>query len=393
MNLTTHKNESRLACFVTLVLVSIFMTNVSHGLAHSLGFNSELVTVVLKCIVGISFLSILNIVLSRIDRKLFIFLVLTLLTVAGNVVFFPELNEYFIDNAILFFTLCLLPSVACYILNDYSLLYKYLVAVSYFIAVVMFVVLICLISGVLQSFNDDRYSMGLGYSCQIPTILLSGEASKRNRMAAFGFIVLVLSILMLGSRGPILGIGLFYFYFSIRKLVQSGEYVKAMTVALAFVGVLFVYKPVLKNFNSYLESKDIHSRSIHFLTQDEVHLSNRDILYDTVIDGIKNAPFKIRGINADYVILGGYTHNIILELVYQFGIVFGSVALFFIFNKVWKTLAFKDLDNRKTLCLVFMFASVPATFFTGTLFGNHVFWMWMAIYSKIITRPYDYNSM
>ena len=391
--LTNNKPDKKIAFFIATVFFCLFLTNLSHGLAPVLGLNSEFVPLALKGLIAVMFVLRLNIIISRFNRSLFFFTGLTVLVVVINTVIFPELNEFFLDNAIIFFTLCFLPSVSCYVLNDYSVLYRYLVNMSYIVAVPMFLVLICLLTGVMHSFNNDTYSMSLGYSCLIPAILLSKEISKNNRYAFFGFLVLLISIVLLGSRGPLIGIGMFYLYFSVRSLIQKKKYIKAMILVFATIVMLLVYKPLMITVNTLLANKDMYSRTVALLAGEGDFMADRDDIYGIVIDGIKMEPFKIRGINAEYVIIDSYVHNIVLELVYQLGVVLGGVVLVFVFHRVWKTLALKDLDDCKTICIMFMFASVPAAFVSGTLMHNYIFWMWMAVYSKATSlRQYHRDS-
>ena len=383
LNLVNKKAERKLAIFIVAVIIAVFLTNLSAGLSAIFDFDPSPVTIALKAIIGCMFLLCIKTIMNRLNTFIVVFTLFSVLAVVVNVSLFPELNEYFISTSFTFFTLCLPPMLVCYILNDYSQLYKFLLTASYFVAFVMFVVLIFLFTGIMHSFNDDVYSMGLGYSCIIPAIMLSGVAVKNNKAAMLGLIVLVLSIVTLCSRGPLMGIGLYYIYYSIRNRIQEKKFVSAMLIVLTVLVAFVAYKPLLKSFGTFLENNGMQTRVTSTMTEDDIHMSGRNMIYEILIDRIRKDPYIVRGINAEWAVIGGYAHSIVLELTFQFGVIFGGIALVFIFYRVYKTLTFSELDEYKTLCIAFMFSSVPGLFVSDSLWNAYIFWMWMGTYSKI----------
>ena len=96
------------------------------------------------------------------------------------------------------------------------------------------------------------------------------------------------------------------------------------------------------------------------------------------------APFAVRGINAEWAVIGIYAHNIAVELLYQLGCVAGGAVILFILGRIIRTLTLTELDDQKLLCMIFMFASIPQLMVSGSLWTNYVFWMWSAFMSRLI---------
>ena len=99
---------------------------------------------------------------------------------------------------------------------------------------------------------------------------------------------------------------------------------------------------------------------------------------------IKQNPYKIRGINADQLLKTGLyqssntSHNLVIEMVYSFGVVFGSIICLFFFWRFIKTLR-KFKSARDVVRIVFLFGFFPICFWSGSIWVAACWWFWIIL--------------
>lgn len=386
MKIRLEKSPEAILCqYIAMVVLFLFLTNLSSGLSAIFGFSAGLVSNILKIILGILFLFRFPTVIRRFDKHLLIFSFCAVLVALFNYALFPKLITYFQDTLIYFFSVCLTTYIVCYQIRDYKLLTKKITKVSYIIVALSFLLLIGIFTGPLRSFNNNKYSMGLGYSCIIPAIFLSIDAVQNKRvLSVISVIFFAIFIITVASRGPLIELFLFISFFPIRNFFNQKKYIKGMLLIIGIILILVFYKELLLLFGTILQKKGIQNRVVRTMTAGTLYLSGRDELYEVLIPEIMKNPLRIRGINAEYAVLGVYAHNFIVELIYQLGLVIGGSIIIFILWRIGKTAGLKDIDSQETVCIGLMFACVPQLLVSSSLWTNHVFWMWMAVSSKLV---------
>ena len=135
---------------------------------------------------------------------------------------------------------------------------------------------------------------------------------------------------------------------------------------------------------NYLYAIGINSRTLALLSYDIGHMSGRDKLYRFFLKEIFSHPLAIHGINGEQALGYNYPHNIILELLYQFGIVLGGLIIAAIIARAVKTLKASHInkDAKQQLEVIFLCASLPGLMISGTLWTQANFWIWLAVSKK-----------
>ena len=178
--------------------------------------------------------------------------------------------------------------------------------------------------------GDGVYSMSFSYGIMVPTLLcllLTCQEKEHKVYNLTVFTVLLATHFKYGSRGSIvccfLAVLLSYFY---SKRDKQIEY---FILILLFAGVISSNWAYIIAFLSKLFPE---SRNLFLLSKGLVfYVSGRDVIYEKLLKQIIAHPFAIRGLYSDRVLLAGntqsvdtiwgaYSHNIILELLYQWGI-------------------------------------------------------------------------
>ena len=223
--------------------------------------------------------------------------------------------------------------------------------------------------------------MGLGYACITCVMMLLWSFVEKKKVAdLIGAIGLLALIFLYGSRGPLVGIVLFAVYFGIRYFHKKGQDIVCVLMFIVMVVFVVSFRDIMNLINQALVGIGITSRSIYLLANQSLSYdAGRSDIWDVIIAEIQKNPFRIRGINAEYAISGTYAHNMIIELIYQFGIIIGGIALLFILAKIIETLRLDVKADASVICLIFMFACIPSLMFSGSLWIAQNFWIWLAL--------------
>lgn len=379
---TDIRSEQKLSRFLSAVVFFLFLTNISAGLSEIVNgiVSAELISNLLKIFLGIMLIFRLPIIVRRFNKRMLAAVFGAILISLLNLLLFQENTSYFISCATTFFSMCFTTYFVASVITDFSELRRQLLKISYMVAIIVGVLLIWIFTGRISSFNNGTYSMGFGYACQVPTMCMILEAAKnRSITSLIGTAVLLVAIIAFGSRGPLLGILLFALFWSIRYLMRLRRYILCIIVVSAVILLFFCYKDLLLLLADVFETMGIQSRTIRLMTMDTVHTAGRDELYDALLPLIAEKPFAVRGINAEWNVIGIYAHNIVIELLYQGGLIVGGAAIIYILIKILKTLIVKEETDWSALCLMFLFASVPQLMVSSSLWICHGFWIWLAI--------------
>lgn len=225
------------------------------------------------------------------------------------------------------------------------------------------------------------YSMSLSYYMLLPALFfLKDFLNKYSLFSLCLFIIALIIILSLGSRGPLLCIVVF----GLMKLVRLDfVYLRKailfrMIVSLSLLVVFIKFQNILSWLSVNLEKIGISSRTINLFQQEELHLSGRDNILIKVIEEIKFHPLTGIGLAGDRIITGTYSHNFFIEFISGFGVIIGLITV-----TIMAILFMRILINADNftydfisfwLCLGFIHLMV-----SGTYLNELKFWMFIGI--------------
>lgn len=377
---SVYSKRSIVPYIPSIIMLGLFLSNISTGLSF-ITLSHQIISLAVKIPILLSFLSYAPIVLKRNGTRVFFVSVIVLFFGVVNLCSYVFLNRddtFFINTFFTFLTQCfpVLLISASTLSSDEEELFKNLTSFSYIIAIIACVALTTSMMN-MSFFSIDGYSMGLGYSCTLPVIVLLADYSKRNnKLSLLLAIGTVAFIMLFCSRGSIIGIALYYVFISYKTIKESKKYLKAFFTILVIAIILVFSKEITQFIYNTLLDKGINSRTLYLLLNDISHDSNRSEIYLQIWSEIKEHPFSFRGISSDYLSVGIYTHNIILELIFEFGLLL-SIPIF-IFLAVLIRMTFKS-KSKLNVMAIFFFASLPGLFVSGSLWINNVFWIWIGL--------------
>lgn len=220
--------------------------------------------------------------------------------------------------------------------------------------------------------QDPNY---LGYLFLMPLAVamyqcLNGKTLV-NKVMGLAFSLLILyCILLTGSRGAFLGLATVVAVNVVSKFKTLGGKIAFCTAMALLVLVLF-------NYILLLLPEDI---AVRFTIQDVVETrgTRRLDIWIATLQAIGNEPYKLLfgfGTGSSIPTLGFATHNFILQLLLETGLV--GTVLFLEFLWIW----FKRLIRRDTMCLSVMLACMMMSM---TLSVNTIYYFWVALTMSIV---------
>ena len=376
MRIKININRLPLIDFI-LSIIYIFFANYFSNISHS-----GLIDTILKSLkyisLGMFALALINAILCDFNKGTFIltYVSVSLIIIGITYFFHGEVAQYFGDTVISYLGISMRMALLLYIIDEYELLLKAITWYSVFVSAFLF--LQFFVVGI--SYNNGRYSMGLGYISLLPAlILIFAFFEKRKIVFLISVVILIGIMLIYASRGPILCVLLCAALLVLRK---SKPFVIISALCLALLCFIFISD--ILQFISGLVPNGVQSRTLqYFLSGQATNDSGRSKLYTKIINEILAHPFSIRGINSDFLLIGVYTHNIFLELLYEFGILIGGFLSLSIIYKTIKTYINMNGLLENDVCFIFMICSIPQLLMSHTLWTEWTFWAWLILYYKL----------
>lgn len=292
-------------------------------------------------------------------------------------VIFPE-NRLFLRGLIFPIFFMNLPSLI-YIMSivDLKVFRNIMKKSCYFVFVIGILLSVLLFSGKVKM--DIYNRMTFSYYMLFPTIIFLDElfdkfSTKAFIVAGLSFVV----ILSIGSRGAVLCILVFVFLKYIKR-----NYEKIwLNISILVVGV-FCLDGILQFLNNVFLRYGIRSLTIARFLEKGVDLTGRDSLLKLVIAEIKNKPIFGIGIAGDRSVLdGAYVHNILIEILSNFGMILGSMILMVLFILIIKSLFTKNMAEYG-LVVVWISLGFVSLMVSDSYLENIRFWIFLGLLINI----------
>lgn len=339
----------------------------------------NIVQVFSKVVVGILFLFSFGILFRRKLAATIITYLVALVVVLGNILLF-EGNRIFITE-ILFplFFICLPSFLYSLSIKDSEIFREYLKKSSGIVLVIGIVIGIMQLIGRI---NIGSYSMSLGYYMLLPAINYLNEFLERFSIKSILFFsVSIMIIFLFGSRGPVLSILIYFFFYCViflkyEKLSYKKIFIVFTISAIIVFGLIF-FDDLLLALSLVLERFNISSRNIRLFMQNGINLSGREEIYSSIINEIVSNPILGIGLAGDRKV-SVYSHNIFLEILSGFGIIFGAFILISIFVIIVKVLFFRNKEVSKDglvwFCIGFVHMLISSSYLI-----DFRFWIFLGV--------------
>ena len=279
--------------------------------------------------------------------------------------------EYIIQEGLRFtLAICIPIFLSTISVKNLQILFRVCVLMSYIGAFLGVLYAALFITGNLPML-ENMYNMSFGYALLLPTLFLI--YFNKNKILIF---LLILSILLAGSRGPLIPI----FILIMVRMINSYSKKKLFFILLFVLIGSFIVFPILLN---YLSDVGISSRTLFLLLDGSLDSdSGRGYIYSLIWEKVLERPLLGYGLFADRVFLGLYCHNIFVEIFLNWGIFIPLILFivlvylgFFLYKKISK-------DEKILLILLFSSSVIPLLLSSSYLidFRLPIFWGFIYIY-------------
>lgn len=342
-----------------------------------------------KALVGLAFVYALAPVLKRSKSKLVVIYLLAILIFIVNLATFADIKPYAMDLAIKIFFMSLPALVYSLSIKQLDVFHEITQKASYIVLLFGILIYSFLLIGKI---SIGAYSMSLSYYMLLPCIiylnkLLDGYSVKHLAFAALSILV----IISIGARGPVLCIVIF----AALKLLRSGtdKAINQMVKVLSILGIGIIsfinFHKIIEYIYNKTLSYGIKSRTLWLLLCGEIATSqSREKLFRDIFDALLESPLIGYGIGGDRVISGSsglYAHNIFLEMLTNYGVVIGSIALITLGIIFIRNLFNRDLQKYNIFIIWFSMGFMPLMV-SGSYLTNINFWILLGLSLNMVKQ-------
>lgn len=213
----------------------------------------------------------------------------------------------------------------------------------------------------------NGYSITFGYNLLIPTCYTIFKLYDKFKIKWLIYsLIFVLFIIIYGSRAPLLDV-IIYIIFLYILYNKNGKLKFSYMLLFKILVIVTLSVLTIIYFNKIFEvlSKVFpKSRTVQLLATDISFDSGRSELHITFWDAIRKHPLRINGIFSDRVYYSQYKniefnlhnhpHNILIELLYQWGVFIGLFIFYIIFRIILRSLSYCIRISNKELLSLFL---------------------------------------
>ena len=245
-----------------------------------------------------------------------------------------------------------------------------------------------------------NFYMAIGYTLSLQAMILF-EISRIRKKKYFSYIAICFSVvaMIFGNRGALLVIlvyALINFLFISKKNASTENRIFTFVVILVMIIVFVIFHDTFfLLLYSVIKSMGIESRTLDKLVLGSFTTSlARNAIYENALNIIKINPLIPKGIGymTTLSLTGIYTfggvntnaHNIVLELLIEYGVVIGSIIFLVVLNKVIRSIKFEIMysDNSiVSLSFCLLLQSIIQLFFSSSLYESNELWIGLVLLS------------
>ncbi len=228
------------------------------------------------------------------------------------------------------------------------------------------------------------YSVEFGYKVLPFALLFLYSGLKGNRLDLAVAVVDIAMMLVGGSRGSFLFLGLFFVLYILVELKDTKHKVVKISAVAVVAAVLYLsYQSVLVALESFLADQGITSRFLSSLTSGTMLDDNgRNYIWSKAVKLIRNNPYGYGAMGSrmyiSKIIVAGYPHSIILEMLIDFGVFAGSALLLGMAYASTKNLFSNQYGGWSSLYLAY-FCAACSLFISMTFWSVSTFWICLAL--------------
>lgn len=242
-------------------------------------------------------------------------------------------------------------------------------------------------TGVVTS-GEAEYNLGFGYDVLFLFVIFMVLGRRDSKWYYFLAGIALFCIIVAGSRGPLLGVGLMFIFQLWDRVREKAFAQRVLIIGIAITAIVVIivnFSTIMMGMAYFFQNIGVSSRTLMKIVGGEIFDdSGRERLYQIAMDLIRDGgPFG-NGIYADRVAISsmttmwiGYCHQVVLEILVDYGYLLGGVFLVLMLQRMIKIL-FSANSEWRSLYLIFLISS-SQLLLSGSYLYSFVFWGCLAI--------------
>lgn len=314
-------------------------------------------------------------------------------------IIYPDNSEFLKQLAKPFFLYCLpyYGLFKCLNIDKRFAMFRFMAVVSTLIYAILFLFM----GGPDNSISgDEEHSMTMAYSLLPHVLILIWSYFKQRNGLNFFFALLgILLLLAMGTRGPVLCLCVFSVGFSLLYNDFNSQKKTRLKMIISILIIILFLKPILNLLGVIITDMGMSTRVVSMFLEGDISDANgRDIIQETLLSYIESAPFWGYGLAGDRVILssiwsdGGFTHNLVIEMMVSFGVVPGllicALIIFFIVFVLKRS-----KNNNNTIFFWLLVSICVSQLFSGSFLQDPYLYMMFGFGVNVISKNGAANDM
>lgn len=292
-------------------------------------------------------------------------------------------NVEYITEYLLKMIMSIIGLIFCYSIKDIEKLLIYMTKYAYLMLMLCFFYFVMNITIGVNNF-DNGYSMSMSYFTVLPSAVLLLNYLRYKKIRDIILLIIgCIIILSLGSRGAFLCLATLLLFYIVKNAKFSIKNILIALTVIILTSLVVIYSNVIViNLANYLSNAGIHSRTIIMMLDNNVSaLSGRDNIYDYAIELIRLNPLGlgIRGFTANSISGFPYPHNIVLEILLDYGVFIGGIIVICILVMFFNGLIIEKNKDINNVIILFFSLSIPQLMVSQSYLIHEKFWMLLGL--------------
>lgn len=389
-NITNNDDNADKAIALLLGVLIVFrpILNTVNTFTNSYVVKTPYDTLAAYLLLAVLIINVLPVVIRRTYKLIFVPFWIFIFFCLVSILIYPENQQpivYYIRNTFLKVFPYLFLGFA---INDYQKVFEY------FKKMIPFALIFGLgeyLIKILTSQAIPSDNMPFAYFV-LPSVILAFYFTFENPkslniiFAALGLLLLVSA----GTRGPIICLIAYIGIYLLTHLKST-----KVIITTIFSTVFLLWWTLSDNMILFLTwlkfiftKFGVSTRILdHFFANAYLHSASRDILKDAIIDAISKSPVLGYGIFGDRSVLlgiGVYPHNIVLEIICQFGMGLGLIFLISLVYLIIKSYIANRSNIEGEFILILFPLAIIKLFMSGSYLNETFFFLLLGICIKTI---------
>ncbi|MBB6216375.1 hypothetical protein HNQ80_002475 [Anaerosolibacter carboniphilus] len=355
-----ENEENKIAIFiVSYFLVQILNLSSKHIFPIPLEYYS-LMSISFGLILVVTFLRSFSIVLNRSLKAFFTAEGITLILFLTSALMQNAESSLLYENFIWAALISVPLGVYAFSINNKEYLYNMFLKFSFLMSTLLILM-------IFLGNNIGVYSMSFSYALLLPILFHVNEWLNSKKMKyLFLSIIQIALVLLYGSRGAILSIFSYIVFKFLFSKVSIAKKLSLLLFSITIISILYLNYYTIGNFIlKALAERGYYSRTLFLLFNSDItNDAGRMEIFRYYLNLVGERPIIGWGIMGGWLGKGQGPHNMVIELLLSFGVIFGGIITLLTIMIQIRIIYVKDKFTRD-LILIFMSSSFVLYFISG----------------------------